>query len=68
MKGPEDVIVTIDKDGKVEVEVRGGKGEGCEAITEALEKALGSTVSKRQTHEHKQKTTGTNKQSLNRGG
>lgn len=43
--GPK-VIVTINPKGKVEVEVDGAKGEGCEALTEAFEARMGTVKDK----------------------
>lgn len=38
----EKIIVTIKPDGLTTVEVQGVKGEGCKALTAALEAALGT--------------------------
>jgi hypothetical protein len=40
----QEVEVTIGKNGKVEVHVRGVQGKGCLEITRALEAALGGEV------------------------
>ncbi len=44
----QEVEVTIGKDGKVQVHVRGVKGEACLDITRALESALGGQVELRE--------------------
>ena len=36
-----EIIVTVDKEGKAEVEAMGFKGSGCKDATKAIEKALG---------------------------
>lgn len=38
----QEVIVTVDETGDVKVEARGVKGSGCKALTEAIEKAIGT--------------------------
>ncbi len=40
----QEIEVTINKDGQVEVHVRGVKGEACLDITRPLEQALGGEV------------------------
>lgn len=37
------VIVNIDADGEVKVEAQGVAGSGCQALTRAIEQALGTT-------------------------
>lgn len=44
----QEIEVTIGKDGKVQVHVRGVKGEACLDITRALENALGGEVELRE--------------------
>ncbi len=44
----QEIEVTIGKDGKVQVHVRGVKGEACLDITHALESALGGEVELRE--------------------
>lgn len=44
----QEIEVTIGKDGKVQVHVRGVKGEACLEITQALESALGGEVELRE--------------------
>ena len=44
----EEIEVTIDKNGKVQLHVRGVKGENCLDITRALEVALGGEVELRE--------------------
>jgi hypothetical protein len=43
----QEVTVLIDPFGKVRLEVRGVKGEGCRAITEGIEERLGGEVLER---------------------
>lgn len=38
------IIVNIDADGEVKVEAQGVSGSGCQQLTAALEKALGTTA------------------------
>lgn len=48
----EEIEVLIGPDGRVEVKVRGVKGEGCLELTRQLERYLGGRVEHRQrTHE-----------------
>jgi len=44
----QEIEVMIDKNGKVQVHVRGVKGESCLEITQALEAALGGKVELRE--------------------
>lgn len=44
----QEIEVTIGKDGKIQVHVRGVKGEACLDITRALESALGGEVELRE--------------------
>ena len=44
----EEIEVTIDKNGNVQLHVRGVKGENCLEITRALEAALGGEVERRE--------------------
>ena len=44
----EEIEVTIEKDGKVRIEVRGVKGGACLDITRTLEEALGGKVEARE--------------------
>jgi len=43
----EEVRVTVDKDGKVRIEVSGVKGQACLDVTRGLEAALGGQVEER---------------------
>jgi hypothetical protein len=44
----QEIDVQIDKDGKVQIHVRGVKGEACLALTADLERALGGVVVSRE--------------------
>jgi hypothetical protein len=44
----QEIEVTIGKDGKVQVHVRGVKGDACLEITQSLETALGGEVELRE--------------------
>ena len=46
------VKVTISPEGNIEVEAQGMKGKGCEALTEAFEKGLGSVTEDRKKPEY----------------
>ncbi len=41
MSQPQEIVVKVDRKGKVTVEVNGVQGSGCQALTEALEAELG---------------------------
>ena len=43
----EEIEVIIDRDGEVQIRVRGVKGKSCLALTQALEEQLGGKVDKR---------------------
>jgi hypothetical protein len=47
-----EITVTIDQDGQATVTVSGIDGPGCEAATEALERALGAVRSRERTSEY----------------
>ena len=53
--GKEEITITITPDGETEVSVAGVKGKGCQALTAALEKALGTVVSDTTTDEFNQR-------------
>lgn len=53
--GKEEITITITPEGETEVSVAGVKGQGCKALTDALEKALGTVVSDRTTDEFNQR-------------
>ena len=48
----QEITVTIDRDGQATVAVNGIDGPGCEAATEALERALGAVRSRERTPEY----------------
>ena len=48
----QEITVTIGQDGKATVTVNGIDGSGCEAATEALERALGAVRSRERTPEY----------------
>jgi hypothetical protein len=50
----QEITVTIDQDGQATVTVSGIGGPGCEAATEALERALGAVRSRERTSEYYQ--------------
>lgn len=50
-KGHE-IVVTIGDGGQTEVAVKGYAGKGCHALTEAIEKSLGSVTSDQKTPEY----------------
>lgn len=47
----EEIIIVITPEGETEVSVAGVKGQGCKALTEALERGLGNVISDTPTHE-----------------
>lgn len=51
------VTASIDRDGKITIEVDGVHGEGCEALTAALEAALGDVETRKIKPEHFVKPT-----------
>jgi hypothetical protein len=57
------ITVTVQTDGATEVSVQGVKGQGCDALTKALEASLGSTESKKRTGEYYAKQTQSKHQS-----
>nr|WP_319376717.1 DUF2997 domain-containing protein [uncultured Methanoregula sp.] len=48
----QELEITIDKDGRVQVAVRGVKGEGCLTLTKDLENALGTVEERGHTAEY----------------
>jgi hypothetical protein len=53
-----EIVVTLSPDGSVHLETRGLKGQSCMAETEALEKSLGTVVSRQRTSEFYQQPVG----------
>ena len=50
----QEIEIKIDSDGKVSFYVKGMKGKGCTALTEAIEKTLGEIESRTFTSEYYQ--------------
>ncbi|MFA4877485.1 MAG: DUF2997 domain-containing protein [Methanoregula sp.] len=48
----QELEITIDKNGRVQVAVKGVKGEGCLALTRELEKAIGHVEERGYTAEY----------------
>ena len=48
----QEITVTVKSDGSTEVSVKGVRGKGCEALTQALEGALGESKSKKRTGDY----------------
>jgi hypothetical protein len=48
----QELEITIDKEGKVKVAVRGVQGEGCLAITKNIENAVGTVEEREYTPEY----------------
>jgi hypothetical protein len=48
----QELEITIDKNGRVQVAVRGVHGEGCLTLTENLEKAIGTVEEREYTPEY----------------
>lgn len=46
------IIVTVKADGSTEVSVQGVKGQGCEALSKALEASLGTAETKKRTGDY----------------
>jgi hypothetical protein len=53
----QEIEITIGKDGKVELKVRGVKGMECLVLTQDLEKALGGEILLRQMNPEAEETT-----------
>jgi hypothetical protein len=47
----QELEITIDRDGRVQVAVRGVRGEGCLSLTERIEKAVGTVEGREYTAE-----------------
>jgi hypothetical protein len=61
------LTIEVDEDANVTVEAHGFKGKGCLAVTEAIEKGLGSSTKRMNKAEFYQTETKPAKQSLGRG-
>lgn len=48
----QEVEITIDKEGKVQVAARGARGEGCLGLTKKIENAVGTTEDREYTAEY----------------
>lgn len=55
MASKEEITITISPEGETEVSVKGVKGKGCQALTKALEDALGTVTSDTPTPEMNQR-------------
>lgn len=58
-----EVQITISPDGEIQVEAKGIRGKGCEALTEAFEKGLGTVTGDKKkpeyhAHEHRSQQQG----------
>lgn len=63
----QELEITIDREGRVQVAVRGVKGEGCTGITKNIENAVGKIEERRYTAEYYEQRVDTgNHQYLNR--
>ena len=54
----QEIKIIIAKDGKVTIDVEGIKGSGCKDLTKKLEKALGSSKSKKKTEYYQEDSQG----------
>jgi len=52
----QELEITIDKEGRVQVAVRGVKGEGCLALTKNIEDAVGTVEEREYTAEYYEQT------------
>jgi len=63
----QELEITIDKEGRVQVAVRGVKGEGCTGITKNIENAVGTVEDRHCTAEYyEQPVTVSDRQYVNR--
>jgi hypothetical protein len=53
----EEIKVTIERDGKVTLQVIGRQGSKCLQVTEALEEKIGDVLDRRKTHDFYQTAT-----------
>lgn len=58
----QEMEVTIDKDGRIQVNVKGVQGTGCLALTRELENALGVVEKREYTADYYQQETGIHEQ------
>ena len=56
------IEITIDKDGKVDIDLLNYHGQGCSQDSEAFARALGTTVKRDQKHEYWQQEQTTQQQ------
>jgi hypothetical protein len=61
-----EVEIVIAPDGSTTLSVKGVKGAGCKALTEGIERALGSVIEDRETEEYREKPQQTAARNLNR--
>ena len=54
----QELEITIDKNGRVQVSVRGGRGEGCLGLTKNLENAIGTVEEREYTAEYYEQPAG----------
>lgn len=54
----QELEITIDKEGRVQVAVRGVKGEGCLALTKSIEDAVGTVEEREYTAEYYEQPAG----------